>query len=555
MIMVDKMTRRALRQAVASVVLALGVTAAFDATPVMAQSADLAATIAADAERRLQEEDDATRVRQEGDAVISDPIVRRELPPPGGPTVLLNSVTFGPASAFLTDAELDAIKARYVGRRVDFAGLSELVRDVNDLYAAKGVVTAAAILPPQDLANGDLVINLVEGQLGVVAVVGERQTKTEFITDRVRLTRGTTVDVPTAARDISFFNQTNRAQLRLLLQPGAAFGLTDLVFGVTEPAPRKLQFFVDNDGVPSTGAVRGSVMISRYGYFGNDDTLLLYGQLSQGSRSVTARYDFPITPVGTRLAMTGTASNYEVIAGPTLPLDLKGWSRSASATLTQPIVATDRFVFQATASAFQGTSASTSAGVPVVDARTRKFAPGVTIGFMGDNWTFNTQAQAVYATVVDNVAVTTTDYFILAGSFDGSYRFSNGMSLIGRGGWQHSAVPLLPGNLLFQIGGPTTVRGYPADGVAGGSGYYANLELHKTFNFQDNLLNGFVFADLGEVFSTFPARTTMASAGVGAGYGFDNGLRLEATVAVPLIAAVPNQSPATLSVTLSYAAF
>ncbi|GGD47708.1 hypothetical protein GCM10011358_34400 [Sinisalibacter lacisalsi] len=536
-------------------VLALGINAVLDARPVLAQSADLAATIAAEAERRLDEEDDATRVRQEGDAVISDPVVRRELPPPGGPTVLLTSVTFTPGSAFLSEAELDAIKARYVGRRVDFAGLSELVRDVNDLYAAKGVVTAAAILPPQDLDNGELVINLVEGQLGVVGVVGDHQTRTEYITDRVRLTRGTTVDVPTAARDISFFNQTNRAQLRLLLQPGAAFGLTDLLFGVTEPSPRKLQFFVDNDGVSSTGAVRGSVMISRYGFFGIDDTFLLYGELSQGSRSATARFDFPITPIGTRLALNGTVSSYDVIAGPSVGLDLEGWSRSGSATLTQPIVATDRFLLEATASAFQGLSVSTSAGTPLVDAKTTKLAPGVSIGFTGENWTFNTQAQAVFATVEDNIAATSTDYVIGAGSFDGAYRFNDSLTLIGRGGWQTSAVPLLPGNLLFQIGGPSTVRGYPTEGVAGGSGYFANLELHKTFKKQDVSIDGFVFADVGEVFSTFPARTTMASSGLGAAFDFNNGFRLEAAVAVPLINAVPNQSRATLSVALSYAAF
>jgi hemolysin activation/secretion protein len=31
----------------------------------------------------------------------------------------------------------------------------------------------------------------------------------------------------------------------------------------------------------------------------------------------------------------------------------------------------------------------------------------------------------------------------------------------------------LPGDQLFQLGGPTTVRGYPTDAVAGPDGYYA----------------------------------------------------------------------------------
>lgn len=553
--MTKKWTRLRLRQAMTTGWVAFGIATVLPVGTVMAQAPDLATTIATDAERRLQVEDDAARVRQTGDPVITDPIQRSELPPPGGPTVFLNAVTFTPASAFLTDAELDAIKARYVGRQVDFAGLSALIRDVNDLYADKGVVTAAAILPPQDLDDGNLMVTLVEGQLGAVAVVGERRTSTEFIVNRIRLTRGTTVDVPTAAKDISFFNQTHRAQLRLLLQPGAAFGMTDLVFGVTEPPARQLQVFLDNDGVSSTGEYRGSVLLNSYGMFGIDDTLLLYGQVSRGSGSVTGRFDLPITRFGTRLALSASAAHYNVIEGPTKPLDLAGRSWSTSATVTQPIVATDRFVFQLTANAFRGNSISTSAGVPLVDTRTTKLAPGMSLGFYGENWFFNTQAQVVFAEVTDRIAGTKTDYPIGAGSFDGRYRFENGMTLVGRGGWQKSDVKLLPGNLLFQIGGPTTVRGYPAEGVAGGSGYFGNLELHKRFDLQDSAINGFIFADFGRVFSTFPRRTSMASAGLGVSYGFSNGLRLETSVAMPLEKAVPNQSSAKVSMTLSFSAF
>ena len=519
------------------------------------QAPDLATTIANEAERRLEQEADDIGVRQQGDPVITDPVVRNELPPPGGPTILLNSVTFAPGSAFLSDAELDAIKARYVGREVDFSGLSALVRDVNDLYAEKGVVTAAAILPPQDLDGGNLTVELVEGQLGTVAVVGERQTRTGFITDRVRLSRGTTVDVPTASQDIIFFNHTNRAQLRLLLQPGASFGFTDLVFGITEPPPRQLQFTIDNEGVASTGEIQGSVFGSYYGFFGIDDTFLIYGLVSEGSRSGTARFELPITPAGTRLSFNGTISSYNVIAGPTRPLNLSGWSNSASISVRQPIIATDRFVLETALTGFQGVSASYSGSVPLVNSETRKVSPGLTVKFFGDNWRFSTSAQLNSATVDDAIAGTSVEYLVGTGSFDGRYDFGNGFNLLGRGGWQTSDTRLLPGSLLFQIGGPGTVRGLPTEGVAGDSGYYTNLELHRRFELQDIAFNGYVFTDFGEVFSTFPARTTLASAGIGAAYDFNNGLRLEGNVAVPLVQAVANQSDATVSIALSFAAF
>jgi len=546
------------RQATQTAALALGALWLLAGTAALALSppeGDLSARIAAESARMLQATDDAANVRQQGPGVVSDPLNRRDLPPPGGPTVLLKSVTFTPASAFLSDSELAAIRAKYIGRRVDFSGLSELVRDVNDLYAEKGVVTATAILGPQNVEGGDLVISLIEGQLGVVAVVGEHQTRTSFITNRVRFARGTTVDVPTAAKDISFFNQTNRAQLRLLLQPGAAFGLTDLVFGITEPAPQQVQFFLDNNGVASTGDIRASHIFRRYGLLGVDDTFLLFLEATEGSRSATARYDFSLTPIGTRLSFSATGSNYNVVAGPSVGLDLTGRAQSTSFTVTQPIYASDRFVLQATAAMFQGASVSYAAGTPLVDADTTKFAPGFTFAAFGDNWTVSTQVQAVFATVTDNLAASSADYVIGTGSIDGAYRFANGVSFIGRGAWQSSQASLLPGNLLFQIGGPTTVRGYPSDGVAGDSGFFANLELHKTLTFNETAFNGYVFADLGEVYSTFPTVVSMASAGVGASYNFNDNVRFEVSAAVPLRNAVANQDDVTISATLTFTQF
>ena len=113
----------------------------------------------------------------------------------------------------------------------------------------------------------------------------------------------------------------------------------------------------------------------------------------------------------------------------------------------------------------------------------------------------------------------------------------------------------MPGELLFQIGGPTTVRGYPSDGVAGDDGFYVNLELHKPFKVQDKTINGFAFLDAGEVYSSFPKVTTLVSAGVGASYAFNKNSRFDLVVGVPLKKTLANQSKATLSATLTLSRF
>ncbi|SEO33117.1 Surface antigen [Pseudorhodobacter antarcticus] len=248
-------------------------------------------------------------------------------------------------------------------------------------------------------------------------------------------------------------------------------------------------------------------------------------------------------------------SRYNVVAGPTVALDLKGKARSASVTLTQPIIARDKFVLQAIGSAFKGKSWSYSAGVPLVEAGTTKFSAGFSLGAYGDNWSFDTQIQNVSAKVNDVIAASSNTYSVLTGSFDGSYRFGTELSLIGRGAWQSTKEVSVPGELLFQIGGPTTVRGYPSDGVAGDDGFYVNLELHKPFKVKDKTVNGFVFLDAGEVYSSFPKVTTLMSTGMGASYAFNRHGRFDVVVGVPLKKTLANQSKATLSATLTLSRF
>ena len=530
------------------------------ATPLAAQGVtpqqgNVQGKIADQNRTRLAQQDAAASVKQAGPGIITDPFNRRDLPPRGGPTVLLHSVTIGPSSAFLSEDELTDVAAKYRGQRVDFSQISELVRDVNDLYAAKGIVTAAAVLPPQNLSAGNLEIRLVEGQLGSVALVGDHKSKNDFIFNRITLAKGTTVDVPTAGKDIERFNATSRAQLRLLLQPGAAFGYTDLVLGITEPPVNELQFYIDNEGVTSTGKAQFSMLYRRYGLLGVDDTLMAYLSKSEGSSSVTARYEFPIGTYGTRLAASVTGSKISVIAGPTKVLNITGGSKSTSLSLSHPLFINDKWTILGTASAFRGTSYSKSSGVPLVDSKTVKYAPGVTLSYRGEKGSISTQIQGIFAESTDNIATTKRDVFLLTGSVNGQYHLANGLTFVGTGAWQHSKETLLPGNLLFQIGGPTTVRGYPSDGIAGDSGFYGSFELHKPLTVRGRSFDGYMFMDFGEVYSTFPKHTTLLSAGFGVEYNFNKTFKASLSVAVPLKQSLSNQSDAVITALLTISAF
>ena len=118
-------------------------------------------------------------------------------------------------------------------------------------------------------------------------------------------------------------------------------------------------------------------------------------------------------------------------------------------------------------------------------------------------------------------------------------------SFAATGAFQASNTQLLPGDLLFQIGGPSTVRGYQADAVAGDSGYFAELELHRKLSELVDGLDGFVFTDVGSVYSTFPAVTTLASVGAGLSWNINNQATAELSVGFPILNAIADQPTAT----------
>ena len=474
--------------------------------------------------------------------VVVAPAQRAELPPAGGPMFRLKSVTFEPPSAFLSQAELDAITAKYIGQMVDFRQISALVRDVNDLYAKKGVVTAGAVLPPQNLKSGELKVQLVEGREGKVAIVGTHLTKDDVFLKAVRLTRdGDIVDVPTASQDIARFNKTHHAQLSLLLQPGATFGLTDLTLGVREPPPNIVQLSVDDYGANSTGAIEASALYQRYGLLGIDDQMMFLATAAQGSLAGTANFDMPIGNLGTRLALGATASTIKVIAGPTLPLDITGNSKAVTATLTQALYTGVNLSVIGLATLSYGTSQSFAAGTPLVDTSTTKGAIGAALSYANDKISIDAQPEVIFARSDDNLFSTQRDITLFAGNGDVTIPLGNSFSIQSRGAWQYTTEQLLPGDLLFQIGGHDTVRGYSSDGVAGDTGFFVQNELHWSGSGKTQGLDLYGLLDVGQVHSTFPATTTLASLGAGWTYQWPNNSSLDVSAAVPLLPAIAGQ--------------
>ncbi len=97
---------------------------------------------------------------------------------------------------------------------------------------------------------------------------------------------------------------------------------------------------------------------------------------------------------------------------------------------------------------------------------------------------------------------------------------------------------------MFQLGGPTTVRGYPTDAVAGPDGYYTNLELHHAATGPlATPIDAYIFYDHGSVYNHFPAVETLNSIGAGLSWSIGKYATAEVSAGIPLNNVVQPQAP------------
>jgi hemolysin activation/secretion protein len=492
--------------------------------------------------QRRQLEQQSAPPKLNGPAVIGGEREKSQLLKPGGPKFRLRKVEFD-ASKFITPAELDEIAKKYVGKNVDIASLLQLVADINAIYTERGIVTGIATLPEQDAKGGIVRVKLTEGRLQKTTIEGNKQTRTEYILQRVKEPEGEVLDVPKLNRDVIWFNRTNDVQIKALLQPGTSFGLTDLQFAVIEPPVDTLQLFTDNQGAENTGRWEGGAFYKRHGLFGVDDRLTFYGVRSDGNLNGNVAYSIPVNPWGGRAGVSYTEGKIKIIQGPFVALDVTGRSSQAAVNFSQPVWVTQNWLVLLNAAETEGKTVSRFATVAVTQDHYDKATAGLSVTNSGNTYSITVSPAVNYITWQDHVLGNNRTFNTYTGSMfatsaAGPANFSTNVLA----SWQYTQEKLLPGDQIFSIGGPTTVRGYPSNSASGDSGYYFNAELHYNWSQWLRGFDTYIFTDWGAVYSTFPGITELGSVGIGFSWTYASFMTFEANYATPLKMAVSTQN-------------
>ena len=494
-------------------------------------------------QRRIDEE----QRRQELERLERKPVTEPVIPPPAAPAAVplassvrftVQTIRFEPASEIFTAEELKARAGPLEGKEVGLAELQQLVEQINAAYRERGVITARALIPRQDVTAGVFTIQLVEGRVGAINITGNSATRESYIRSRLDAETGRLVNLPALQESLMRFNRTNDTQLRAELKPGQAFGRTDVDIGVVEPDQHVFRVGVDNFGSEATGETRLGLGYTNRSLLGWRDSLNLGSMTASGLTSYSVDYGIPVGAAG-RLNLAHNQDDTDLKHGPFASLGITGQSKATSLSLRQPVAVDERAQTDLLLSLRQRDAENRVSGVFLSSTATDDVQLGV------DHQATDASGQWGATYSLYNGKATTAGiakrYTVGRGAIRRTHFLADGWAVRGALSLQHTSSDELPSGEYFFLGGEGSVRGYPVGVFSGDKGTLLSLELQHPISAPAGpdqgsglMANGFFFVDAGNVKTVRPPESTLPASeslrSVGWGVNLYMGPRVSARV-------------------------
>jgi hemolysin activation/secretion protein len=228
---------------------------------------------------------------------------------------------------------------------LQFDDLSQIVSHLEEFYKKEGKIVSVKI-PPQDITDGMLIIDLAEARVGKIIIdpVSSSHVKQSRI-------KGT-VESYSSPKTIYGASRMNRGLLLAddlpgvsmtgFLQAGEADDEVDLVLKTSKESPYIADLVVDNAHSRSLGTYRATLAASLVSPFQLAETIGLQTLKSEGSNYGKLSLGMPFGYRGWRFNLYGSALTYKVVTNELAALKIKGEVEEAGLSLRYPIIRNQR---------------------------------------------------------------------------------------------------------------------------------------------------------------------------------------------------------------------
>ncbi|MEH2175818.1 ShlB/FhaC/HecB family hemolysin secretion/activation protein [Nostoc sp.] len=450
-----------------------------------------------------------------------------------------------------------AVTNPFVGRELTFAELLQVKDAITKLYTDNGYVTTGALIAPQTIEAGTIKIQVIEGSLQEIKIVGNRRLHTQYIRDRIKLGAGKPLNVPRLIEKLQLLRLDPRIQnLSAELQTGVQPGTNVLQVEVKEAETFKLTASLDNGRSPSVGSFRRGVDLQEANLLGLGDTLSVGYANTDGSNTINANYTLPINARNGTVSFGFSQGWNHVIEEPFSVLDIQSNTRSYELSYRQPLVQKPTQEL-AVGLSFSRQSSQTELGIDNIGPF--RLSPGAdangktnisALRFFqeytqrSNQYVFAARSQLSFG--VDwfdaNVSENEPDsrFFAWRGQAQWVRQLAPDTLFLARGDFQLATDSLVPLE-QFGLGGQLSVRGYRQDALLTDNGLLFSAEFRVPI-VRAAKIGGVLqltpFIDVGKGWNTKgenPSPSTLVSTGLGLLWKQGNDLSARVDWGIPLI--------------------
>ncbi len=453
--------------------------------------------------------------------------------PPGGVTVTLKQVSIN-GNTLIAQDELLRVLGPVVGQTFDFAGLIALADKLSAYYRTAGYPFARAYLPQQDLQQGVLRIEVLEGRYGKITTNGDPTLSPAAQRFLTPLQPGSVIESHLLERVTLILDDQPGVRSTPVVRPGQEVGTGDLAIEVQRDHRYAGEVGIDNNGTRYTGRTRAHLSLDVDSPFTLGDQLSLQGMYTNESMWFgSANYALPLGASGLR-ARLGYARSYYALADSFSALKADGTADVSSAGLSYPLVRSQRSNLTLSGmlehkrlrdrqGATDSSSDKSSNSIPLsvnFDVRDSLLRGGVSYGALG--WTYGRLNLDGAQLAADAGTAHTAGHFTkLNLDLARIQSIAEHVDAYGRISAQWASKNL-DSSQKFGLGGRNGVRAYPSGEGYGDAGAMMQLELR----YAAGPWMPHLFYDVGRITANRDPWTTDRNhrtlAGAGLGLRYDN---------------------------------
>jgi hemolysin activation/secretion protein len=509
-------------------------------------------------ERELEKEYEAKPLTPEKEVpAIQIDIPRERLEFSDGKKVMVSQIEVRGNESVSTKKILSWTKG-YLDKELSIKDIYELCEVIDQHYAKEGYFLARAYPPPQGIENGTLVIEILEGKLGNLTIVGNKHYSESFIRGYFSSLQGKPLQYNQFFRALSLLNENSDLSAGAVFEKGKEFGYADLIVRVDDKRPLHLYLNGNNYGRNLTTNARVGGRLDWGNAITQGDTFSVaevVGFPFDALYFTDASYSVPLNRNGTSLEANYLYSQFKIEE--LKSLHLKGLSQIATLKVNQALTRTrslsvdvfSYFDYKQIKNFVLGRSTSYD--------KLRILTVGSLIDYFGP-WKGRDYLVMRFSGGIPNFlgGLKAVDhrssrkggggrFFIFNADYDHIQPLPKDCFFYFHGSGQLSPNKLTLPEQIY-IGGSDTVRGFPLAVALGDNGYYVNLEFRvpppllankKFFNVNKkwkDIIQFDAFLDNGGVFLQSERNTFLWGTGLGVRINGPYSLSLSIDVGFPL---------------------